>query len=711
MMKKNQKILTIVIPAYNVAHYLTKTLDSLVCCKHIESLDIIIINDGSTDSTEEISQNYAVTYSDSVRYISKKNGGHGSVINTGLNMASGKYFSVMDGDDWGNSNALDHIVEIMTSASEDVLAANYQTYNIENGETVHFRFGKIEYGRSYSIRELVKSGIPLVMHELFYKTALLRKMNLHIREKVSYDDEEYCMFPFAKAENIRFIDEEYYIYRQGDVNQSMSITNQLRRFHDKYKVLNDMIRYVEKHDIKAPNLTYMQGRIENLITSLYFLWLITCPDRKKGRYEVKRLRAWLKKEKNDYYKSTTKLWIAFMVFHALHFDTIRWVKFRDFRKKLLVSMGAGGTNEIKVNKNELPMVAFVVATPLQLFNSLIIMKHHFPDQKADLFVLDIACDMRKWIKNRKKDSQIHKVYYAYDVCKHPSRIGTIIDHIYTPRSSRIILNDCKKTSYSDFFTTWVGSPATWLYTKLWKTNPNIRLHFYEEGTGVYTTPLYQDYGGIKYMYKLLGYRSETDHVEDVYVYCPSLYHGELPTVEIGTVTENDKVKLGTDQQFRLSNYDKEILFFDNPMNKPEYKGIEQFPILADMEKVVGRDNIMVRVHPRDRSGVYEEKGYSEDANIGIPWEEVLIYRDFSDKILITTFSTAVFTPKIICDQEPRVIFLKRELLSRRSIGDEGEMDAFDRFAEGVKEMYSDPSRICIPRTRDEMLEQLKEWQK
>ena len=119
---------------------------------------------------------------------------------------------------------------------------------------------------------------------------------------------------------------------------------------------------------------------------------------------------------------------------------------------------------------------------------------------------------------------------------------------------------------------------------------------------------------------------------------------------------------------------------------------------------------MVRVHPRNQSGVYEEKGYSEDANTGIPWEEVLIYNDFSDKILVTSFSTAVFTPKIICNQEPRVIFLKRELLSRRNNGNEGEMDAFDRFAEGVKEMYSDPSRICIPRTRGEMLEQLKEWQ-
>ena len=60
--------------------------------------------------------------------------------------------------------------------------------------------------------------------------------------------------------------------------------------------------------------------------------------------------------------------------------------------------------------NELPKIAFLVATPLQLFNCLIIMKHHFPRQQADLFVLDIACDMRLWIKGRKQDRQIHKIY-------------------------------------------------------------------------------------------------------------------------------------------------------------------------------------------------------------------------------------------------------------------------------------------------------------
>ena len=344
---KKKKHLTIVIPAYNVAHYLTKTLDSLVCCKHADLLDIIIINDGSTDRTEEIAKSYAASYPGIVSYVSKENGGHGSGINTGLKLAAGKYFSVMDGDDWGSTDALDHIIKIMASAEEDVLAANYKTYNMSTGEKVHYLFGRVQYGRGYTIDELVRSGIPLVMHELFFRTDLLREIDLHIREKVSYDDEEYCMMPFAKAKSVRFINEEYYIYRQGDANQSMATANQLRRFGDKVKILKDMIRYVDRHGIEEANMAYMRSRIDDLITSVYFLFLISCPNRKKGRFKAKQFRKWLKNKQITYYRRTTKLWIAFYIFHVFRFDTNRWNRFRDFRKKLFAFVGAAGTNEVK----------------------------------------------------------------------------------------------------------------------------------------------------------------------------------------------------------------------------------------------------------------------------------------------------------------------------------------------------------------------------
>ena len=76
------------------------------------------------------------------------------------------------------------------------------------------------------------------------------------------------------------------------------------------------------------------------------------------------------------------------------------------------------------------MKAFIVATPLQLFNSLVIMRHFYEGEKCDLFVLNIACDMRPVISRFHALNVIDSVYYLDDVCQHQSRLGIIWDHIY-----------------------------------------------------------------------------------------------------------------------------------------------------------------------------------------------------------------------------------------------------------------------------------------
>lgn len=80
------------------------------------------------------------------------------------------------------------------------------------------------------------------------------------------------------------------------------------------------------------------------------------------------------------------------------------------------------------------MKAFIVATPLQLFNSLVIMRHFYEGEKCDLFVLNIACDMRPVISRFHALNVIDSVYYLDDVCQHQSRLGIIWDHIYITKS-------------------------------------------------------------------------------------------------------------------------------------------------------------------------------------------------------------------------------------------------------------------------------------
>ena len=98
-------ILTIVVPSYNSQDYLNRCVDSLLHPQHA-NVQVVIVNDGSSDGTAEIADEYARIFPDQVEVVHKVNGGHGSAINAGLAVARGTYFKVVDSDDWLVSRAV-----------------------------------------------------------------------------------------------------------------------------------------------------------------------------------------------------------------------------------------------------------------------------------------------------------------------------------------------------------------------------------------------------------------------------------------------------------------------------------------------------------------------------------------------------------------------------------------------------------------------------
>ena len=97
------KLLTVTVPCYNSEQYMEKCIESLL--PGGEDVEIIIVDDGSTDRTGEIADRYAEEYPSMVRVIHKENGGHGSAVNAGIENATGIYFKVVDSDDWVNKDS------------------------------------------------------------------------------------------------------------------------------------------------------------------------------------------------------------------------------------------------------------------------------------------------------------------------------------------------------------------------------------------------------------------------------------------------------------------------------------------------------------------------------------------------------------------------------------------------------------------------------
>ena len=122
------KYISFAIPCYNSAAYMDRAVESIL--KGGEDVEIIIVNDGSKDDTSKIAHAYAEKYPTIIRAVDKENGGHGDAVNVGLDHAEGKYFKVVDSDDWVDEEALHKILDVLKKFEDeekqvDMLLANY----------------------------------------------------------------------------------------------------------------------------------------------------------------------------------------------------------------------------------------------------------------------------------------------------------------------------------------------------------------------------------------------------------------------------------------------------------------------------------------------------------------------------------------------------------------------------------------------------------
>ena len=134
------KILSVTIPTYNVEKYLKQCLDSFIIPEIIDDMEILIVNDGSTDSSPIIAKEYTEKYPDTFKLINKENGGHGSTINTGIANATGKYFKVVDSDDWVDTKSMINLMATLKKDDCDLVYSNYYWVDNDTGKkTVEFQ--------------------------------------------------------------------------------------------------------------------------------------------------------------------------------------------------------------------------------------------------------------------------------------------------------------------------------------------------------------------------------------------------------------------------------------------------------------------------------------------------------------------------------------------------------------------------------------------
>lgn len=365
------------------------------------------------------------------------------------------------------------------------------------------------------------------------------------------------------------------------------------------------------------------------------------------------------------------------------------------------------------------MIAIIVATPLQLFNSMVIMRHHFKGDKADLFALNIACDMHPSIRMYESLDCINNVYYIDDVAQNVnSKWSVFKEFAFTTKSQKEIIKKINKEEYTDLFTTWVGISGDWVLSKLIKKNPEIKVHFYEEGLGVYMKNMYSLISPkLKLLYRCLGYKSCQDFVIDNYVYQPSvIFEGnkKYKSIAIGDVTNDDLEYLHKDiKKIHFKPYNQKIIYFENNFENTEYEGIDETLIINHICNSLGKDQVVIRRHPRTNPKKYDGKGYIMDENLSVSWEDIIpLCNNLNELILITTLSTAAFSPMLSYGKQPKVLIVAKAIMNEHKDcvwAKEFWTKEMESFVLCFKRNYKNPEYVQIPETYDDMRTILKKW--
>lgn len=262
------KILTIAIPCFNSQDYMSKCIESALVGG--EDVEIIIVDDGSTDNTADMADEYAAKYPTIIKAVHKENGGHGDAVNVGMANATGYYFKVVDSDDWLSEEpyrkVLETLKKVIADREEnpelpelDLLLANYvydkvgrkkkrvmrYTGALEEEvlltwETAKIKFNKFQY---------------VLMHSVIYRTKLLKECHLSLPKHTFYVDNIFVFVPMMSVKTLMYLNVDLYRYYIGREGQSVNEQTMVRRIDQQIFINKELINYfAKKKDSINPQL-------------------------------------------------------------------------------------------------------------------------------------------------------------------------------------------------------------------------------------------------------------------------------------------------------------------------------------------------------------------------------------------------------------------------------------------------------------------------
>lgn len=274
------KLLTAAIPCYNSAAYMSHAIETLLSGG--DEMEIIIVNDGSSDDTQKIGEEYQAKFPGIVRIISQENGGHGEAVNTGLAHAQGLYFKVVDSDDWVNEDALRQVMDTLKNLiadgnSPDLFISNYvyEKVDAKKKKVINYNWA-LPKDQIFTWDDIMhfKQSQNILMHSCIYRTKLLRDCGIRLPKHTFYVDNIFVYQPLPYVKTMYYLDVNLYRYFIGRSDQSVNEQVMIKRIDQQLKITKIMIESHNLEQIKSVKLRNYMIKYLSMMMAICSVFLI-----------------------------------------------------------------------------------------------------------------------------------------------------------------------------------------------------------------------------------------------------------------------------------------------------------------------------------------------------------------------------------------------------------------------------------------------------
>lgn len=253
-----QKLLTVTVPCFNSQEYMENCINSLLVGG--DRVEIIIINDGSTDKTGEIADRYAKEYPTIVKVVHQENGGHGEGINQGIKHATGIYFKVVDSDDKLSEDFPEFLNQLENCESQggvDLAVTNYYYVHTDGvGDRSINYSNALPKNRIFTWQETKRFRIHqmLTIHSCTFRTQLMKDWSEPLPKKIFYEDNLMICKTLPSVKKIFYFCKDLYRYWIGRPDQSVQESAIKKRYTHQLEVSEKSFIACNLSSVQDPKL-------------------------------------------------------------------------------------------------------------------------------------------------------------------------------------------------------------------------------------------------------------------------------------------------------------------------------------------------------------------------------------------------------------------------------------------------------------------------